>query len=309
MKLFLFFNVFLIVSYNQPKLCANATWDANAITFANNTIVGDKPHGIYIDIDDRIFFAAYSKKLILIWFNSSINSMQNLTADAGNYTTLFTTVNGDIYFESSDEVGRIDKLELNGTSSEFVTKFNGSCYGLFIDINNTLYCSMENQHQVVSFSNSTNTFVIVAGDGTSGAAINQLDNPWGIFVDVNFDLYVADAANSRIQLFQSGQLNGTTVAGAGIPNSLTLNLPTDVVLDADGYLFIADNANNRIIRVGPTNYYCVAGCSSVSGTAPDQLYKPFSLRFDSQGNIYVADEYNYRIQKFMLATNSCGKFH
>jgi hypothetical protein len=304
-------NVLLIVSYNQPKLCSNATWDPYAITFADNITVGDKPRGINIDIYDRIFFAAYARQMILIWFNDSSNSMRSITTSPANYTTLFTTVNGDIYFENSTEVGRIEKLELNGTISQYVTKFNSSCYGLFIDTNNTLYCCIHSQEKVVSvfLDNSSNTFAIVAGDGTNGIGPSQLSDPWGIFVDGNFDLYVADAGNDRIQLFRQGQLNGITVGGLGTPNGLTFYIPTDVVLDADGYLFVTDDGNNRIIRVGPTNYSCVAGCTGTIGTAPDQLTKPISLRFDSQGNIYVADEYNYRIQKFMLETNSCGKLY
>lgn len=117
---------------------------------------------------------------------------------------------------------------------------------------------------------------------------------------------MADAGNNRIQLFRPGQLNGTTMAGNGIPNNLILKLPTDVVLDADGYMFIADNANHRIIRVGSTDYYCVAGCSGSDGSLPNQFNKAYSLRFDSQANMYVADELNRRIQKFLLVTNSCG---
>ena len=72
---------------------------------------------------------------------------------------------------------------------------NSSCTGLFIDINDTLYCSMySNHHQVVKrWLNDTDmTSTIAAGTGTSGSASNELNGPDGIFVDVNFDLYVAD---------------------------------------------------------------------------------------------------------------------
>jgi sugar lactone lactonase YvrE len=219
-------------------------------------------------------------------------------------------MNGDIYFENGNETGRIEKWSTNVTSTTFVTKFNGSCYGLFVDINNTLYCSLRIQNQVVSvtLNNNTNFFAILAGTGSSGSTSAAFRGPWGIFVDINFDLYVAHAGNNRIQRFRRGELNGTTVAGKGVPYNLTLKYPTDVILDADGSLYIADNNNNRIIRAGSTTFYCVAGCSGSSGSAPDQLNKPYSLRFDSQGNIYVADEFNSRIQKFILTTNLFGKF-
>jgi hypothetical protein len=301
----------LLVPYNQPTLCPYATWNVNAVTFANKSTITGRPHGIFIDVDDTIYFAAYVTNQMLIWSNNSSNPVRTLNVNFSVYSPLFVSVNGDIYFENGNEAGRIDKWTLNSNSSEFVTKFNGSCYGLFIDINNTLYCSIYDQDRVDSIflNNNTNSSTTVAGTGSSGPASNQLNSPWGIFVDINFDLYVADAGNNRIQLFRSGELNGTTVAGNRIPNNLTLRYPTDVILDADGYLFIADNDNHRIIRAGSIDYYCVAGCSGSSGSAANQLNKSYSLRFDSQANIYVADEFNHRIQKFLLATNVCGKLN
>jgi sugar lactone lactonase YvrE len=99
------------------------------------------------------------------------------------------------------------------------------------------------------------------------------------------------------------------VAGNGIPKNLTLNHPTDVIFDADGYLYIADAHNNRVIRLRDGGFQCVTGCSGKRGSAPNELRTAYSIRFDSHGNLYVADEHNYRIQKFTLATTSCGKYN
>ncbi len=194
---------------------------------------------------------------------------------------MFVSVNEDVYFEHGNEAGRIEKWKANTTSSELVTKLNGSCYGLFIDINNNLYCSLQSQHSIVSFSviNNSNVSWTVAGTGSPGSAAHELCLPWGIFVDINLDLYVADSVNNRIQRFRSGQVTATTVAGNGIPHNLHLVFPTDVVLDRDAYLFIADNENHRIIRAGPIDYYCVAGCSGTRGSTPDHLQKAYSVLF------------------------------
>jgi hypothetical protein len=301
--------LFEIVLYNQPKICPNATWNVNGATFANSSVVGTRPHGFFIDISDTIYYANYDQNQIFVWSSGTTSLVRSLTVKLYVYATLFVTMNRDVYFENGNYTGRIDKWSMNTTSSVFVTNFGGSCDGLFIDINNTVYCSMRTNHQVVAISfSSPGSSTTIAGNGSYGSASNQLHKPWGIFVDISFNLYVADAGNNRVQLFRPGQLNGTTVAGNGIPNNLTLNLPTDVILDGDGYLFIADNVNNRIIRSGPTDFQCVAGCSGSNGSAPYQLYKPYAMRLDSAGNIYVADEFNSRMQKFTLATNTCGKF-
>jgi tripartite motif-containing protein 71 len=163
-------------------------------------------------------------------------------------------------------------------------------------------------HQVIkrSLNSSDNQLTTVAGIDCPGFLFNMLYYPSGIFVDINFNLYVADSGNNRIQLFQSGQLNGTTVAGNTAPGTIALNFPTGIALDADGYLFIVDSDNNRIVGSGPNGFRCVAGCSGHSSLS-NQLYNPQSMAFDSYGNIFVTDTGNGRIQKFLLATNSCSK--
>ena len=47
--------------------------------------------------------------------------------------------------------------------------------------------------------------------------------------------------------------------------------------------------------------------SDVGRAAPDQLSNPQSMAFDSFGNIWVADYYNNRVQKFLLENDTYGK--
>ena len=89
--------------------------------------------------------------------------------------------------------------------------------------------------------------------------------------------------------------------------TIVLSYPTCVILDADGFLFIVDNDNNRIVASDSYGFRCLVGCLKTPGNASDQLYYPWILSFDSYGNMFVTDRYNHRVQKFLLATNSCGK--
>ena len=86
-----------------------------------------------------------------------------------------------------------------------------------------------NLHKVVtkSLNSISNTTTIIAGTGCSGSTSNQLYYPFGIFVNFNLDLYVADSQyNNRIQLFRFGELNGITVAGnTSVNTTITLNSP------------------------------------------------------------------------------------
>lgn len=227
------------------------------------------------------------------------------------YAPVFVTINGDIYFEHGDKQGEIYKWTKDAATPIFVKSVSLLCYDLFIDINNTLYCSVRQSNKIVStWLNDNNSIAMdFVGTGSPGSLPTELKNPFGIFVDTNFDLYVADTGNNRIQRFRPGETNGITVAGNETVQGLELSGPTDVILDDDGYLFIADNDNHRIIRAGFGMFECIVGCSGDRGTASNELYKPYAIRFDSYGNLYVADEFNHRIQKFLLMTNFCGKIN
>jgi len=52
---------------------------------------------------------------------------------------------------------------------------------------------------------------VLAGVGFPGSDAHMLDTPLGIFVNTDFDLYVADTYNHRIQLFRPGEIYGRTV--------------------------------------------------------------------------------------------------
>ncbi|CAF1391947.1 unnamed protein product [Rotaria sp. Silwood1] len=112
-------------------------------------------------------------------------------------------------------------------------------------------------------NNEQTVLMVVAGTGCPGPVPNTLDHPHGIFVDEQLNLYVADTDNNRIQLFSPGQTQAMTVAGFGAKSYFILNRPTDIALDADGYLYIVESQNYRIIRSMPNGFRCLVGCSVV----------------------------------------------
>jgi sugar lactone lactonase YvrE len=239
--------------------------------------------------------------------------MRNISISYYDPYQLFVTINGDGYVNSAYAyygLYYVNKWTINATSNILYSNTGGYCFGIFVDVSNTLYCSITDLHEVIKIwlGDSTNTWTTVAGTGSLGSTASMLYYPKGIFVDINFNLYVADCYNSRIQLFQLGQSNALTVAGYGASGTITLSYPTGVVLDADKYLFIVDCYNHRIVASGPNGFRCLVGCSG-GGSASNQLLYPWSIAFDSYGNIFVADTNNNRIQKFILATNSCGNYN
>jgi hypothetical protein len=264
---------------------------------------------MFVDINNTVYVSEQSRNQVQVWAEGSINPMKTISGSLSAPHSIFVTIDGDVYIDNGG-IGQVMKWTLNTTSSVVVMSVSTHCYGLFIDISNNLYCSIKMAYQVVAMSlnSSANTPTIVAGNGSSGSTSNMLYWPNGIFVDISFNLYVADSGNNRIQKFEPGQLNGTTVAGNQTTGTIALNSPHGVVLDGDNYLFIVDGGNNRIVGQGPNGFRCLVGCSGSSGSTSNELSNPMTLSFDSYGNMFVTDWGNNRIQTFNLITDSCGMF-
>lgn len=280
----------------------------NGTTLINISITGFRPYAIFVDIYNTLYVAETGVSRIQVWPERTFNAIRTISTSYP--VTVFVTNNGVIYAGNSLN-GQINKWTLNATNSVIVMNANLSCYGLFVDVKGYIYCVYNAGHQIVKTSPSgdINKNTVVAGTGSAGSTSNTLRNPLGIFVDINLKLYVADCHNNRIQAFEFGQLNGTTLAGTGASGTISLNAPTDVMLDADGYLFILDYGNARVVGSSSNGFRCLIGCSDLgSGSTSSQLLAPRSLRFDNYGNIFVADSDNSRIQKFTYETNSCRTY-
>ena len=299
----------VVVSYNRPNLSSNASWNPIGVTLGNGGFSFPSAYAVFVNTDNTIYTASLGNTDVQVWQSENTFAPNISLGSVHNPYSMFVATNGDIY-TSNGPNNRVDRWLLNGTSSLPAMLVYGDCFGLFIDTNNNLYCCVGNLNFVVlmPIGDKTNTLTQVAGQSCAGSASDMLSGPDGIFVDWNFNLYVADWGNNRIQMFPSGQRNGTTVAGWGASGTMDLNHPTDVVLDADSYVFIVDTDNNRIVGSGPNGFRCIIGCSGTTGSAPNQLNSPRTLAFDGFGNIWVADHGNNRFQKFRLDNGSSGKF-
>lgn len=125
------------------------------------------------------------------------------------------------------------------------------------------------------------------------------DGPWGIAVDDDGNIYVADTWNGRIQKFDS-DFNFLLEWGAG-----EFFGPRDVAIDSDGNVLIIDTGNNRIAKYTTAGEFIQAYGKAgneegrfASGSGPGEFHEPTSVVIASNGDIYVADFWNQRIQIF-----------
>ncbi len=97
--------------------------------------------------------------------------------------------------------------------------------------------------------------------------------------------------------------NGEVVAGGnGTGNGDDqLNSPEGICLDKNGNLYIADQGNNRIEKYNPGYNAGSTIAGNRRGKRGDSAYllsAPQDVFVDSSNNVFVADSYNNRIQKF-----------
>lgn len=153
-----------------------------------------------------------------------------------------------------------------------------------------------------------------SNDGTNANA--QFNNPSGLTVDTNGNLYVADYFNSTIRKITPVGTNWvvTTIAGSaqnfgsmdGTNGIAQFFGPSGITLDALGNLYVADTINATIRKIAPvgTNWVVttiagqVGGAANIDGTNLNtQFNLPYNLTADSAGNLYVADTDDSTIRK------------
>ena len=181
--------------------------------------------------------------------------------------------------------------------------------GFFIDKAGNYYISDQENHRVVKVAANKSTYQIVAGGNGFGSALNQLYGPASIFVDDDYNLFIADKLNNRIVKWVPGASAGIIVAGSSASlagNALNrLNNPNGVFVDKSGTIFIADQANHRIVKwlKNATTGILVAGNGNPNGGSTG-LSSPWVLFVDAVGNIYVGDKDNQRVQMFAPNSNT-----
>ena len=297
------------------------------------------PVSIFIDNNDILYVADRDNNRVTKYYqNSSIGILVAGNGTAGSDPSQLRGLKGvaidqygAIIVADSDNY-RIQKFSVNSTigitlASNTSVNPLGQMRDLHIDINNNIYVTDSDYNQVVKYIPFSSLGIVVAGGGPAGSGANQLSNPFGNFIDPNGTLYVADLSNQRIMKYQPGSLNGTIVAGNGTVGSAPNQLsgPSAVVVDNNGYvigkliiniscffrryIYVADTGNGRIMR-WTTNYTaggtCIIACTGIRGSATNQLRNPRDIKFDQYGNIYVSDQSNHRIQKYLIEIPSSG---
>jgi hypothetical protein len=208
-----------------------------------------------------------------------------------------------------------------GFSGNGVPATNASLYypyAIAVDATGNLFIA-DTDDQRIRKVDTNGIITTVAGDGGYGyngdnvpATNTSLYSPEGVAVDAFGNLFIGDTDNYRIRKVGTNGII-TTVAGNGTygfsgdggpATGASLEYPAGVAVDAFGNLFIADEYNQRIRKVGTSGIITTfAGngnydYSGDGGPATKASFRyPTGVAMDANGNLFISDYSNSRIRK------------
>lgn len=142
------------------------------------------------------------------------------------------------------------------------------------------------------------------GIGGPGSGPGQFMAPGGVAIAPGGDLFVADFYNHRIQQLRAdgGFIRQWGITGKAGIWAREFSYPTDVALGKDGTLYIADGYNDRIQVFSASGEFLRKWggplALNFSGPFKSWFATVTSIAIGPDGNLFVADFYNHRIQKF-----------
>lgn len=190
----------------------------------------------------------------------------------------------------------------------------GEALDVAVDGAGNVYIADTSNHRVRRVDASSGVITTVAGStarctvhGDFGPATAAgLCYPSGLALDREGNLYIADTGSDRVRKVSAATGIITRVVGTGGPGfsgdggpavAAELWGPSDLAIDADGNLFIADTHNHRVRKVVAASgiITTVAGIgtagSAGNGTpaVTAQLQAPVGVGLDRRGNLFIAE--------------------
>src|SRR6476661_703899 len=153
----------------------------------------------------------------------------------------------------------------------------------------------------------TGNFVREIGQGLYGfefahaVRVDAQDNIWA--VDEGSNMVIKFNPEGRVMMVLGRRPENVDglVAGAPVsqpdPPPYIFNRPTDVGFDAAGNIFVTDGyGNNRVVKFDKNGRFIKQ--AGTRGSQPGQLNLPHNMAMDAQGNVYVGDRSNARVEVF-----------
>jgi hypothetical protein len=121
---------------------------------------------------------------------------------------------------------------------------------------------------------------------------NEWNTVHSIAISKDRRVFVVDRGHRRIQVFdENGKFLDMWTTGVR-------SLPYAHIITDDQHLWISDGGTNRVVKYDLNGKYLYGW--GAPGNLPGQFRGPHQLTVDQEGNLYIAEVFNGRVQKFRL---------
>ena len=245
----------------------------------------------------------------------AFDSQGNLfVVDRGNNCIRKITPTGTVSLFAGSPAGTAGVVDGQGSDALFYSPFN-----IIIDSSDNLYVSDRGNHKIrlISPAGEVSTYIGTGemgdsdGDATTEASLN---NPTGLVMDKDGNIYFADAGNHKVRKYDASTLQVSTVAGNGTAGvvdgqgtAASFSQPIGLALDQYEELYVADFDGRKIRRITPSG--CVqtlagqGGGSFVDNVLPTSAYfrSPADIVYDQAKRcLWIADNQNHAIRRVHL---------
>ncbi|CAF3804715.1 unnamed protein product, partial [Rotaria sp. Silwood1] len=225
------------VSYNRPNLSVCASWNKDAITFANKSLVGQKPVGLFINDQDVVYVTNRENGQILIWNNESSTPTTIISTNSTNIWSLFVTTDGYIYFDN----GHVNKWTFNATQivcnpicdSDQLCSSSNDC--TCPSGSTTSPCAPQSTG-LCSLQNTLNAESIVSITFGAGASQYSSATP----ADFQFSTTYTQAFSDTLSYGSFAFANAVPAYHAGWQGNASDHTPNDDTGSSHGYMMIID---------------------------------------------------------------------
>lgn len=230
--------------------------------------------------------------------NGKFEFLSGITVDKNGY--VFVS-------DNTNQFSRIQKFDANGV---FIKKWGswGNEQGNFkfvtdlsVDSSGNIYVVDSGNSRIQKFNNN-GTFIKMWGKRGSGNG--EFYDPYAGGVDSSNNLYITESAsNQRVQKFTA---NGVFLTKWGSPGSGNgqFDHPTGISIAQNSKVYVADESNNRIQKFSTDGNFVLSfgnygyPGTSEKGPANGFFHYPTGVAMSKEGNIFVTDKANNRIQEF-----------
>ncbi|CAF1323597.1 unnamed protein product [Adineta steineri] len=132
----------------------------------------------------------------------------------------------------------------------------------------------------------------VAGGNGYGESLNQLNLPFGVFLDKNKNIFIAEYWNDRVVEWKHNAKEGQIIAGGNGQGSRIdqLNYPRNVIVDVQSHsIIIADEGNRRVIQ----------WLNQDQQVLIDNI-DCYGLAMDKYGFLYVSDREKNEVRRWKM---------